>query len=141
MVEAQTARGAVLLVAGLIEMAGGRVTFPSKGEGAVDLQVNMKGDQFDAVIVVLSKQGNVSSCVVPEPVKDARIIAVVCHAAEGTAASAGVNLYDLTDVDRQSLGGFSVIQLEGQDNARFKAPGVSRLLAPLESVEKIADTV
>lgn len=139
--EAQSARGAVLLVAGLIEMAGGRVTFPGKERGAADLQVNMNGDQFDAVVVVLSKQGDKSSCVVPEPVNGARILAVVSQKETGAMASSSVNIYDLTDVDRQSLGGFSVIQLEAQDNGRFKAPGMSRLLAPLESVEKIADVV
>lgn len=136
---AEGARGAVLLVAGLIEIAGGRVTFANKDQAPVDLQVNMNGDQFNAVVVGLTVQGDMISCVVPEPVKDARIIAVTRNECCGKTSSACINIYDLTDAERQSFGGFSVIQLEKRSDGRFKAPGVTRLLAPLESVEKIAD--
>ncbi|MFU1607380.1 helix-turn-helix domain-containing protein [Sulfitobacter pontiacus] len=134
------ARGPVLMVAGLIEMAGGRVTFPSKDNATADLQVNMDGDQFSAVVVMLTEKDGKVGCVVPEPAGDARILAV----AQGGAAaqspfSACAYLYDLTDVSRQSFGGFSVIQLEKRSDGRYKAEGMSRLLAPLESVEKIAD--
>ncbi|WP_299549946.1 helix-turn-helix transcriptional regulator [uncultured Tateyamaria sp.] len=137
----ERAKGAALLVAGLIEMAGGRVTFPGKDQAPVDLQVNMNGDQFNAVVVVLSEQAGVSSCVVPEPVGDARILAVGCHPSAAPSSTASLTIHDLTDVTRQTLGGFSVIQLEGRPEGRYKAPGVSRLLTPLESVEKIADPV
>lgn len=135
---AERAKGAVLLVAGLVEMAGGRVTFPGKEQTHTDLQVNLDGDRFDVMVVVLTEQAGSSSCFVPEPVGGARILAV----APGMScdnASACINLYDLTDVERQNLGGFSVIKLEAQAENSFKAPGLSRLLRPLDSVGKIAD--
>ena len=140
MAGAEAARGAVLLVAGLIEIAGGRVTFPGKDHAPVDLQVNMAGDQFDAVVVVLTEQGGKTTCIVPEPVKDARILAVAGRVPPAAdPCSACINLYDLTDVGRQTFGGFSVIELETRSAGRYKAEGMTRLLAPLESVEKIAD--
>ena len=37
--QAESAKGAVLLVAGLVEMAGGRVTFGAKNDKAADLQI------------------------------------------------------------------------------------------------------
>lgn len=137
---AERASGAVLLVAGLIAMAGGRVTFPSKEQAPADLQVNINGDQFSVVVVVLSEKDGTASCIVPEPTKTARVLAVAPTRVEGGAQpSSRMNLYDITDVDRQSLGGFSVVQLEAVSERRYRAPGMSRLLAPLESIEKIAD--
>ncbi len=136
----ERARGAVLAIAGLIEMAGGRVTFPGKDLAPVDLQVNMDGDQFNAIVVILTEQAGKCSCILPEPVGASRVLAVVTSKECG-ASSSCINIYDLTDVERQSLGGYSVIELEKRNDGRFKVPGMTRLLAPLESIEKIADPV
>ena len=122
---AERARGAVLMVAGLVEMSGGRVTFASPEAAPVDLQVNLEGNQFNAVIVSLTEQGKTASCVVPEPVGDSRIIAVVRHETDNCTSC--IQLYDLTNIPRESLGGFSVMQLEIRKDARFKAPGVKNL--------------
>jgi transcriptional regulator with XRE-family HTH domain len=139
---AEGARGAVLMMAGLIEMNGGRVSFLGKEQAPIDLHVNIGGDQFGAVIVVLSEQGASASCVVPEPVGEARILAVIQCPVEGVTAA--VRIYDLTPIPRITQGGFSVMQLDRcERDDVFKGRGNGVEIAPLKtlSLPKVGEDV
>lgn len=84
----------------------------------------------------MTPQGDTSktlSFVVPEPVGQNRVIAVI---ADGDALTA--RLVDLTNVERQLLGGFSVVQLERRKDGKLKAPSQRALLSPMASLGEIA---
>ena len=76
---AQRAKGVVLLVAGMVEVSGGRVAFPETGTGDTPhLHVNWDGAQFGLIAVLpQSQQAGTYSFVIPEPVGDSRVVAVV----------------------------------------------------------------
>jgi transcriptional regulator with XRE-family HTH domain len=135
MPDASTARGAALAFAGLVEMAGGKVAFSAKPP--VDMHINIGSQQFGAIVVSPSMKDKQVSMVIPEPVEDARVFALVRDKSGGMSAC--ITVYDVTDIERESLGGFSVLRLEKRPNGKLKIPGVTALLAPLESIEKIAD--
>lgn len=131
---AARAKGAVLMLAGLIEVAGGRVTFPAGDEVTPHLWVNLDNEQFGAIVVTpQGRDGAQVSFVVPEPAGPHKVLAVV-----GEPGSLNVQLLDLTDVQRQSLGGFSVIALETRKDGRFKAPNRRELLVPIASITELA---
>ncbi|MDF0602895.1 hypothetical protein P1J78_19305 [Psychromarinibacter sp. C21-152] len=131
---AAKAKGAVLMLAGLIEVAGGRVTFPSEGEGTPHLWANLNSEQFGVIVVTpQSREGSQVSFVVPEPVGPHKVLAVVSE-----PGSMQVQVVDLTDVQRQSFGGFSVVSLETRNGGKFKAPDQRNLLAPVGSVAELA---
>ncbi len=143
--EAAQAAGATLLLAGLIETHGGRVTFPGGEDGSPGIWVNMGNSRFGAVAVTPSITGNKCSFVVPEPVGDHRVIGLVLESAdkEGHPAcgfSACVDLVDLTEVPRQNLGGFSVVQIERRPNGKFKVEGERSILGAMASVEELASS-
>ena len=73
------------------------------------------------------------SFVVPEPVDDNRVVAVVPE-----DGSLGVRLVDLTDVDRQMLGGFSVVQLERRKDGKFKGLNRRALISAMGSVDEMS---
>lgn len=113
---AERSRGAVLMVAGMIEMEGGRVTFPGPDAAPIDLQVNMTGQQFNLIVVTPTENGDKISCIVNEPVGDARIVAPMATSSKSRKGSTVCfDLFDLTDVDRHAFGGFSVIEMRRAD--------------------------
>jgi len=136
---AESARGAVLVLAGLIEMHGGRISFPGADSAPLDLQVNLAGEQFGALVVPVVERDGKCSVMVNEPVGDARILAVVTGDPTETGCSSCVKIIDLTDVDRESFGGFSVIQLERRKDGKFKNAGQTRLLSPVHNLDEIAE--
>jgi hypothetical protein len=132
----EKANGSALLLAGMIETTGGKVTFPAGEESVVDLHVNMTGQRFDVVVCQARERGSEVDFLVSEPVRGARVIAVVLTPAE-TTGTASVSLYDLTDVPRQTLGGFSVVTMERRAEGKFKVAGERALVAPLKSMAAV----
>ena len=133
-----SARGAVLALAGLIEMQGGRVSFATDPETPVDLHVNMGATTFEAIVVSPQIAKGQWSFIVPEPIGDSRVLAVVTPQERGSIASACLSVIELTEVPRQSLGGYSIVVLEARKDCKFKAEGQRALLAPISSLEELA---
>lgn len=109
-VRAANTSGAALLVAGLVEVNGGRVTFPA-GSETYDLHINVNGSQFSAVVVTGRSTGDTLECIVPEPVGESRILVVVPQKAKTNDCPSCVSVLDATDAPRQGLGGYSVISI------------------------------
>lgn len=131
-------RGSTLLLAGLIEAKGGRVTFPGPDHAPVDLTVNIAGRSLDLIVVTLTESGGKYSAVVNEPTGDARVVAVgVNQFTENCPTTMCVEVYDLTDVPRQKFGGFSVLELERRKGAKLKHQDLRNLLAPLGTLEEM----
>ena len=111
--EVEKTQGAALVLAGLLEMNGGRVSYPNPDAAPVDLHVTLKGSSFDVIAATPTVDGETFSFVINEPVRDARIIAVVCACEPGKVEqTCCINLYDLTTAPRQKFGGFSVLQVK-----------------------------
>ncbi len=128
---AANARGASLMLAGLIEMNGGRVIFPGDPDSPVDLSINAGGVSFDAVVVSPRISQGEWSFIIPEPVGDARILSVTTSDCAETGTSVGIRILDITECRRQRFGGYSVVVLETRKNGKFKRPDCARLLAPV----------
>ncbi len=130
------AQGAALLVAGLIEITGGRVTFAGPDD-TVHLHANMGEGNIDLIAVVpQSRNGDDITFLVPEPAGDARILGVITPS--GMQCSVCVNLLDLTNIPRINLGGFSLIKAEGRKDGKFKIAGAHNLLTPMPSLASLA---
>lgn len=127
-------RGATLAVAGLIEMQGGRVTFTNDAAVPVDLHINLGGRSFSAIVVSPQETSDQWSFVVPEPIGDSRILAVVGVDPETCSASACFNIFDLTQCTRQRLGGFSIIVLEKQEGGKLMSKGHREDVTPVNSL-------
>ncbi|MZR13405.1 helix-turn-helix domain-containing protein [Maritimibacter sp. DP07] len=110
----ERAHGVVLLVAGMVEVNGGRVTFPdAEAEGTPHLHVNWNGEQFGVVAVLpQAKDGSSISFVIPEPVGDARVVAVI--------QDGDTRLLDLTEVPRRTFGGFSVTKINAVGAGQYE---------------------
>lgn len=134
-VRAANASGAVLMAAGLIEINGGRVTFPDPSE-AYDLHVNLLGSQFTAVIVTGREQEDSLSCIVPEPVGNSRVLVVVLVSETKVPCTVCVDILDLTSAPRQSLGGYSVITLK-RDKGKFVIEGHATPIHPLRRIDEL----
>lgn len=135
---AERSRGAVLLIAGMIEMEGGRVTFPGADAAPIDLQVNLTGHQFNLIVVTPAENGDKISCIVNEPVGDAKVVAV-CPAPKKSRAASTIcfDLYDLTNVEKQAFGGFSVIEMQRAEANTFTV-GDQTKLKPIKGINEIA---
>lgn len=113
------AKGAVLAIAGLVEMCGGRVMFSGDGQPATRLLIDVGRGQVELSIVVPThNDGGGIVVVVPEPIGSARVIAARANA-DGEAGEI-ISLYDLTDASRQSLGGYSIIAVDSKQAAEAK---------------------
>ncbi|AWY09504.1 HTH-domain containing protein [Ruegeria phage vB_RpoS-V16] len=135
---AARSRAVVLVLAGLIESGGGRVTFPGPDAAPVDLQVNFGGQSLGLVVVALAANGDKYSAVVNEPTGDARVLALCIGKPDaGCLSTACVEVYDITDLPRQKFGGFSVVEFERRKGAKLKHPERKSLVAPLERLEEI----
>lgn len=130
------ASGAVLAVAGLIELCGGRVTFQS-GEGP-HLRVNLSGREIEVVAVAPQVSGDKLSFIVPEPAKNYRIVGVIPRCAGGEARFRHLELLDITSIERQNFGGFSVLELRRNEKGEVKQPRKRDPLAPLERITELA---
>lgn len=119
------AKGAALVVAGLVELRGGRVSFSDDG---ATLSINMGGATFSAVPVSGQRNGDRWAFMVPEPVGTNRVIAVVpmetgpCH----------VSVFDVTEAPRKNFGGFSI--LEGAVGPEGLILDDGRCIAPVGGV-------
>lgn len=130
---AQLARGAVLVVAGLIEIAGGRVTYPELGRTDPRLAVSFEGQRFD--VIVISPQadtGSVVSFILPAQVKGARIVAVI-----NPPGTVKVRLFDLSGVPHTDLGGFSTLQVHKLSNGGWAGPGETKALVAMKSFREL----
>lgn len=107
-VQVGRANGAVLLVAGVIELAGGRVTFPSEGT-LPHFHANLGTARFSAVVVPCTEAAGQVSCLVPEPVGTSRVLVIRARQGRGVPAAA-FDIYDITGAPRQVLGGYSLAQ-------------------------------
>jgi len=134
--KATSASGAVLLVAGLVEMNGGRFSFPGEDD-AWDLSVNMGGTRFTALVQVANvRDEDTYTCVVPEPVGSSRILMVIQERGPEVTGTVCVNVLDVTNVERQSLGGYSVVTLHRESGRVFKDGGGS--IEPLREFSELA---
>ena len=132
-------QGATLVLAGLVEMSEGRVTFPRGDDDSASLWVDL-GDGLRGITVVTGKrQGDTVSYIVPEPVGDNLVIAVNVRT-EGTGFSgSGVfELLDLTKANRKNFGGFSVVQCESRGNGKVKVEGQRNLIEPIRGLAALA---
>jgi hypothetical protein len=57
---------------------------------------------------------------------------------EGFLWHACLSVIDITEVPRQSLGGYSVVVLKARKDCKFKAEGQRALLAPISSLDELA---
>jgi transcriptional regulator with XRE-family HTH domain len=141
---AERARGAVLLLAGLIEVEGGRVSFAAADEAPVDLHVNLNGESFDVVVATPKESDHDFACIVNEPTGESRVIAVAAKsttAAKGKAkakASPAIcfDLYDLTHAERKRFGGFSVIEMTRGENSRIRVG--EDCISPMKTIAEIS---
>lgn len=132
-----TADGAILLLAGLIETAGGKVSFAKPEEAPTHLYANIDTARFEASVVTPTQSGGVVNFLISEPVGSARVIAVLVDP-DCKSATISVNLYDITDLPRQELGGFSVVTLEKKKNNRLGVPGEDTVVEPLKGLSEMA---
>lgn len=123
-----------LILAGLVQAAGGSAIFAGREEAA-SVYVNSPEGQVGIVVADCVERAGSLLAVIPEPVGKNRIVAVLPRSCE--ASSACVGLFDLTDVPRQNFGGYSVISLSMHKDGRLKAVGVSTLLDPAGSVAEL----
>jgi len=137
--EVEKARGAASVLAGLIEMSGGRISYPKADAAPVDLHATVQGNSFDVIAASPTVDGDTFSFVVNEPARDARILAVVLAAAPGgeNQPTVGIHLYDLTDAPRPTFGGFSVLQVHRVAGARVQDTA-GRTYEKLTRVENMA---
>lgn len=126
--QATRANGATLVLAGLFEMKGSRVTFPSDDDG-VNLWVDSGKGRIGLTVVTPQVKGEAVSFIVPEPVGSNRIVSLGIP--DQCDNSVCMDILDLTDCPRQNFGGFSVIQAEVRDGGRIKLPQKRSLVSPL----------
>lgn len=107
-VQVGRANGAVLIVAGLIELAGGRVTFPTE-KAQPHLQANLGTARFAATVVVGNEADGQISCLVPEPVGSSRVLLLRARVGRN-APSVAFDIYDITAAPRQTFGGYALAQ-------------------------------
>lgn len=132
---ARAAAGALLL-AGLIEMRGGKVTFPTQDDEAVSLFANINGKRIGITVVTAQVKGGKVSYMIPEPVGDNRVVSVEerpnCEGFSGC-----YSILDLTKVPRQNFGGFSVVTGEVRPNGQVKIEGQRNLLSSNATVDEL----
>jgi len=132
------ARGGALALAGLVEMQGGRVTFPDHDDDQSDLHINLGGTSFAAIVVSPKETDDAWSFIVSEPLGDVRILSVTATPKSDCGSSACLTILDLTGCPRQSLGGYSVITLARRKDGKFNVEGQRALLSSVASLEELA---
>lgn len=131
-VESAKTTGAVMLLAGAIEVAGGRVTFPEGKDELPHLWANIGNARFGVIVVGATFTQDAVSFIVPEPVGQSRVVAAV-PAQNKAGHTFALDLLDLTGMPKQSFGGFSVVQLlRTKANGYATSEGVA--VKPMPSV-------
>jgi len=134
--DAAATPAAGLILAGLIEPGGGRVSFPAPSDGAVTIWANVASRRV-GVIATSPQPGEADPAfIIPEPAEGHTIVGVLVG--EGDDATARVDLLDLTETPRDNFGGFSIVKLERRKDRAFKVPGQRVLLRPLACVADLA---
>lgn len=110
--EARRASGAVMTVAGLVEMSGGHIAFPDSGdktasENNVHLYATMDG-ALRRLTVIAGKPEDDDRVVfnVPWPVAGNRVLGLIVMPSDKFGC---VSIYDLTDTGGQAMGGYRSI--------------------------------
>lgn len=135
-VEAVRGHGATLILAGLIEMEGGRVAFPADAGDTASLWADLGGGRKGIIVVPGRVQGAAVSYIVPEPVGSNRVIAVNVRQAGADERRIGTfELIDLTPAPRKNFGVFSVVQAEAKKDGCLKVEGLKDLLVPIHDFE------
>jgi hypothetical protein len=109
-VESAKTTGAVILLAGAIEVAGDRVTFPEGMDELPHLWANIGTSRFGVIVVGPTFTPETIRFVVPEPVGQSRVVAAV-PAQNKAAHTFAPDLLDITGMPKQSFDGFSVVKL------------------------------
>ncbi len=130
---------ATMILAGVIEMHGGKVNFPhSDQDEGVSLWADLGTGRIGFTVVTGREMGSTISYIVPEPTGTNRVVAVRVREMPPETGSVGcLELIDLTGVKRQNFGGFSVIKAEVRPGGRIKVDGQRNLLSPLSDVERL----
>ena len=126
------------MVAGMIELLGGKITFhEARQDASAQLTANLGEGRQEIVVAVAQGPAAETSFVIPEPVASARVfgVAPVVACESATAAYA---VFDLTDVPRQRFGGFSVVAAETRPDGRLKVSGQRNLVAPVRNLANLA---
>ena len=131
-VQSHKATGVVMTIAGLIKQHGGRVTFPDAAEKTPHLFVNFDADRYGLIVVVPQIAGDSLSFIVPEPIRQHRIVGVITQAGIGTH-SFTADVFDLTNSPRQVFGGFSVIEFDQNTKGELRAKGKKHPVIPVRS--------
>ena len=134
--EAARASGGVLVLAGLIEMAGGKVTFAGKDEPGVSLWANMGGQRIGITVATLTERDGQCAFMVPEPAGE-KIVAVAVR--QDCAFTGCLDILDISTVQRQNLGGFSVVSAEVLDGNALKFASDDKPRAPITSVAALVE--
>jgi len=124
------------ILAGLIEAAGGRVTFNLSSDSPEDLSVNIDGEHMKIIVAAPQRDKKNVSFILPALPSDARVIAVFLRRGDDYA-SAVIDLFDLTDVERKMFGGFSVLEAEERPGRKLRVPGQRNLLSPVSCVRDL----
>lgn len=135
--QASMADGATLLVAGLIEMNGGKTSFPGEDEKDVSLWANIAGQRVGLIIVNGQVKGSSITYMVPEPVGKNRIVAASVSR-DGCKVTQCVQVLDLTNAERKNFGGFSVIQGTTSADGTVTIDGQHRKHGHVEDLSELA---
>jgi len=129
-----SASGALMAAAGLIEMAGGKVVVSTE-RASPFMVVNFGGFEARVMVVAATVANADLSFVIPEPVGDLRVLAVVPG-----ATNFAIRVYDITGLPRQPFAGFSVAQARQQPGG-ISSPDGKQVIHPFDSVQSMLGTV
>ncbi|QQA44033.1 hypothetical protein [Pelagovum pacificum] len=134
--DAGSASGPVLLLAGMIELLGGKVTFPKPGEGRPHIYANL-GDSHGGIVICNSMgRDDETSFIVAEPVGDNRIIGLI-EVDEAATGTASYSLFDLTDLPRQRFGGFSAVGFKRMADGHIQIIGHDEPVPPVRKLNSL----
>jgi transcriptional regulator with XRE-family HTH domain len=123
-----------LILAGLLQAKGSNVVFAPKDDVAT-LYRDAGSGSVGVVVVECEDRAGSLLAVVPEPVGGNTVVAVLTGPCED--ASAGVNVYDLTDAPRRSFGGYSILSMTRRKDGRLKIDGERSLIKPMPSMAEL----
>lgn len=134
---ASQAKAGALALAGMLELAGGRVAFSEDSSTPEDMHISFAGRSFPAIVVTPKETEKDLTLLIPEPVGESRILSVAASR-DAAASDFTLEVLDVTDCDRQSLGGFSVVVLEKKKDGQLKAPGKAKVTT-IHALEELVD--
>jgi len=134
---AKLASGITLVVAGLAECKGWRVSYPKSHQEGPNLYIDYGKGPVPIIIASSRRNGKEITYVVPEPAGDALILAVSLGIAEESSHSATIDAIDLTRAQRQHFGGFSVIQAQVRSNGSIMVEGSNGDLGAIRDFDEL----